>query len=55
LVGVAELEVLGRRQGGHLMVGQVLKRETVLKERGQMRMKEQGRLKRAIDLIGSNC
>jgi len=55
LVGVAELEVLGRRQGGHLMVGQVLKRETVLKERGQRRMKEERWLKRAIDPIGSNC
>jgi len=50
LVGVAELEVLGRRQGGRLMVGQVLK-----KGRGQRRMKEQERLKRAADPIGSNC
>ena len=55
MVGVAGLEVLGRRQGGHLMVGQVLKRGRVLKERGQRRMKEQGGLKRAADLIGSNC
>jgi len=55
LVGVAGLEVLGRRQGGLLMVGQVLKRGRVLKERGQIKMKEQGVLKRASDLIGSNC
>ena len=55
MVGVAELEVLGRRQGGHLMVGQVLKRGRVLKERGQRRMKEERGLKRAADPIGSNC
>ena len=50
MVGVAGLEVLGRRQGG-----QVLKRGRVLKERGQRRMKEERGLKRAADLIGSNC
>jgi len=55
LVGVAELEVLGRRQGGHLMVGQVLKRGTVQKGRGQRRIKEKDGLKRAADPIGSNC
>ena len=55
MVGVAELEVLGRRRGGHLLVGQVLKRGRVLKEREQRRMKEQAMLKRAADPIGSNC
>lgn len=60
MVAVAELEVLDRRQEGHLMLGQVSKRgrwQSWLKGKGQMRIKEreQGGSKRATDPIGSNC
>ena len=57
MVAVAELEVLDRRQEGHLMLGQVSKRGSWLKGKGQMRIKEreQGGSKRATDPIGSNC
>jgi len=51
LVAVAELEVLGRRQGGSLMLGQVLKTGRVLKEEGQRRIKE----REQRGWIGSNC
>ena len=47
MVAVAELEVLDRRQEGHLMLGQVSKRgrwQSWLKGKGQMRIveREQG-------------
>jgi len=58
LVGVAALEVFGRRRGEeHLVLGQVLMRGELQKEREKRRVKEQerGSKRMAADPIGSNC
>jgi len=58
LVGVAGLEVLGRRrEEEHLMLEQVLMRGELQKKTEKGRVKQQEReLKRtAADPIGSNC